>query len=187
MKNLLLTLLAVISTLLANAQSPKPLYTTKDLQTHGLVVWLSDAKARIELFKKHGQHKEALRDSLNTSKQNRDLVRFYRTHFDFCKVNFYYTSHEEDLKNGLPVFLNPSLNPDPSIPLPEKLIIGGFFVKPGQESFPFPKRHFRVENSNIKMDLRTEAFRPFWKKKPTSERDIIRLNALLKKMASKNQ
>lgn len=158
--------------------------TLQNLKEHGLVVWLPDSKNRIEFFKSKGLHKEAAQEQAKAEKQNRELMKFYKEHFDFCKVYFYYTSLEEDLKNKLPVLLNAELRPDPSISLPKKVIIGGFYYKDGQDSNPFPIRHFRVEDSSIKMNLVSESPRPFWAKKSTRKVDIIRLNNKLKKMAS---
>ncbi|MFN0173978.1 MAG: hypothetical protein ACKVU0_04965 [Saprospiraceae bacterium] len=158
--------------------------SVQNLKEHGLVVWLPDSKHRIEFFKSKGWHKDAAEEQAKAQKQNRELVKFYKEHFDFCKVFFYYTSLEEDLKNNLPVLLNADMRPDPSIPLPKKVIIGGFYFKEGQESHPFPTRHFRVEDSSIKMDLISESPRPFWAKKGTRKVDIIRLNNKLKKIAS---
>ncbi|MFN0034822.1 MAG: hypothetical protein ACKVUS_07140 [Saprospiraceae bacterium] len=158
--------------------------TVQDLKKHGLVVWLPDSKRRIEYFKSKGWHKDAAQEQAKVEKQNRALVGYYTAHFNFCKVYFYHTSLEEDLKNNLPILLNAGMQPDPSIPLPEKMIIGGFYYKDGQESAPFLSRHFRVEDGSIKMNLYSERWRPFWEKKGTRERDIIRLNKKLTRIAS---
>lgn len=186
MKNLVSALL-LSAAIFSSCATTKPAdvgtqQTLQDLKKYGLVVWLPDSKRQIEYFKSKGWHKAAAKEQAEAEKQNRDLVRYYNTHFHFCKVHFYYTSLEEDFKNKLPVLLNAEMKPDPSIPLPEKVIVGGFFFKDDQEHFPFPKRHFRVENSKIRMKLRSEAWRPWWVKKPTRERDIIRLNQKLMAM-----
>lgn len=170
--------------ILAQTTSGVPQFNIYELKEHGMIFWLSDSKKRIAYLKSNGQLLEAEKEQAHLTKENQDLVQYFKAHFHFCKVNFYYTSMEEDLNNGLSVLLNDKMQPDPSIPLPEIRIKGGFYIKEDQEHNPFPQRKFWVENSEITMKLKRESWRPFWIKKPTLERDIIRLNRVLSRMAS---
>ncbi len=187
MKNLVLTLLvfAAIFESCATAKIDAPTQQTlKELKENGLIVWLPDSRRRIEYFKSRGWQKDAEIETKRIEKRNRELMGYFNTHFNFCKVYFYYTSLEEDLKNGLPVFLNAEMKPDPSIPFPDKKIVGGFYYRDDIEHSPNMTRQFRIENSKIKMRLVSESFiKPWDIKMPYREYDIIRLNKKLTKMA----
>lgn len=182
---LLFSLVCLCSTAL-DAQAPVAGYTVQDLKEHGLLVWLPDSKRKIEALRKNDMHKEAEKEAALVKKQNETMVRYFREHFKFCQVYFFYTSQEEDLKNGLPVLLNEAFIPDEAIPLPAKQIIGGFYIKQSAEHHPFPYRHFKIENSSIRMNLHAERWRPFWMKKRTYKTDVIRLDKKLHRMMSRS-
>lgn len=164
------------------AQTPSSKYqTVLDLKTHGIVIFLPDAKRRAEYIRAKGWAKEADEELEQAARANIKLASMYRAHFDFCKVYFYYSSNEEDLRNGIPVLLNEDLKVDPSIPLPKKLMLGGIYYKPNNALFPV--HEFRIENSRIRLDLPSETgFRLLFSKKVKKGRDIISFNKKLQKI-----
>lgn len=169
-----------------SAQAPSPDYTVQDLKENGLLIWLPDSKRKIELLQQNGQHNQAEKEAARMRKKNEALVQYFRNGFKFCKVDFFYSSQENDLKNGLPVLLNDELKPDAAIPVPAKRIIGGFYIKESAEHHPFPYRHFKIENSSIQMNLQAEKWLPFRLKKPSYKKDIIRLDKKLHRMHTKS-
>ncbi len=190
MKNIVLVSLlyaAIFSSCASSKPDAKTLRTLAEMKENGLVIWLPDSKRRLEYFKSKGWSKDATKEQAEIEKGNRELVGYYKAHFDFCKVNFYYTSLEEDLRNGIPVLLNADMKPDASISLPKKIILGGFYYRDDIEHSPYMTRQFWVENSKIKMKLVSESFsKPRNVKIPYPEYDIIRLNKKLAKMATQN-
>jgi hypothetical protein len=169
------------------AQAPEAVVTPGDLKEHGLLIWLPDAKRQIDYLHEKGMHKAAEKEAVLVREKNEKVVQLYRKHFTFCKVGFFYSSQENDLKIGKPVLLNDALEPDSTLELPAKKIIGGYYIKQSAEHHPFPYRHFRVENSNIKMNLQDEKWQLFWRKKRAAERDVIRLDKKLRRMSARQE
>jgi hypothetical protein len=94
-----------------------------DIAKHGIVFRLQDYKQRIDYFEKQGNPEVAKAEAEKIAAENRRIAQLFREHFKFTKVNFVFSSQSDALEKGQPVLLNNNLEPDATIPMPEKIFI----------------------------------------------------------------
>lgn len=154
----------------------------KEMKKYGLVFRLQDYKRRMEYYESKGLNDRAKEEKAKIEQENRDLVQYFQQEFDFCPIRFYYVSQDDELLRGKPVLLNSSMQPDASIPLPEKLILSSIDLGEIVDN-TFKWRAFRVVGTSI--DIRLTYFTS-WFDKPIQANDVRRINRVLKKVDSRN-
>ena len=122
-----------------------------EIKKHGFVFRLHDYKQRYAHFEKIGMSELAEKERAENERYNRELVSNFKKHFDFCPVQFFYASDINDLMARKPVLLNADLQPDASIPLPEKIMVAGCEYS-GKTEGGLPRiKSFRLEGSSLKI------------------------------------
>jgi hypothetical protein len=149
----------------------------QEIQKHGIAFRLHDYKQRYEYFEKNGLSERAAKERADNERYNRQLVSDFRKHFDFCPVQFFYASQVNDLKAGKPVLLNADLQPDASIPLPEKVIVAGCEYSENMEGgIPWIK-YFQIEDSSLK--TRQAKFSKWLAGRQMNASSVIRVNRIM--------
>jgi len=92
-----------------------------ELKKGALVVRLKTEKLLIEALLKAGNTSMAEKKRLERLAINLNIMKAYRTYYNFSKVYFIYTSSNDSLLNGLRsrIFLDSNLVPDPNIAMTE--------------------------------------------------------------------
>ncbi len=155
-----------------------------EIKKHGLVFRLHDYKQRYAHFEKTGLGELAKKERAENERYNRELVSNFKKHFDFCPVQFFYASDINDLNARKPVLINADLQPDASIPLPEKIIVAGCEYS-GTTEGGLPRiKHFRLEGSSLK--VRQTTFNKWMSGRSMNSFGVIRVNrAMYKKSGAK--
>ena len=147
-----------------------------EIKKNGIVFRLHDYKQRYAHLEKIGQNELAAQERAENEHYNRELMGHFRQHFDFCEVRFFYASQIEDLKARRPVLLNADLQPDASLPLPERIILAGFDYD-DVENHTFQFKMFRLEGG-----LRIyPTFSTWVSGRPMQPEDVRRANRILHK------
>ena len=150
-----------------------------EIKKHGFVFRLHDYKQRYAHFEKTGLSELAEKERAENERFNRGLVRNFKKHFDFCPVRFFYASDINDLNARKPVLLNANLQPDASIPLPEKIIVADCEYS-GKTEGGLPRiKHFRLEGSTLK--IRHTTFSKWLAGYPMDSLSVIRINRVMYK------
>lgn len=87
-----------------------------------LLVRLKTSQPTIDAMRYMGMDKEAKRVELIQKRQNKALVKAFRTYYSFSEVQFFYSNFSKKVKEGQleGIFLNDSLELDSSISIPVK-------------------------------------------------------------------
>lgn len=151
---------------------------TEEIKKYGLVFRLQDYKQRIDYFEKKGLADRAKAEKSKIDEDNRNLVQYFQKEFSYCPVRFFYASQQDALLEGKPVLLNAALEPDASVPLPEKVFRASFTIgKVVDNSFEW--RAFRVEGTSIHI---RPTLKTWWGSRPIQRQDIQRVNRIIYKM-----
>jgi hypothetical protein len=147
-----------------------------DIAKHGIVFRLQDYKQRIDYFEKQGKPEVAKAEAEKSATENRRIVQLFREHFKFTKVNFVFSSQSDALDKGQPVLLNSNLEPDATIPLPEKIFIFSYGKDDKiQHTFGMEGFRLRGEDTYIRPSYTT------WKiGTPLQARDIKEFDRVLR-------
>ena len=144
-----------------------------EVQKYGLVFRLHDYKQRYDFYEKNGLHDRAVKERAENDAYNRALMTHFKQYFDFCEMRFFYASQIKELQAGKPVLLNAQLQPDPSIPLPEHIIVASYDYG-DVDDHSAPLRSFSVEKSQIK--VRHSSFFKWLKGSPADSSTIKKIN-----------
>lgn len=146
------------------------------VQQQGLVFRLHDYKQRFDYYEKNGLHDRAVQEKAENDAYNRQIMQAFRKHFDFCNIQFYYSSQRKELEARKPVLLNDRLQPDASIRVPAKLLFSGFDY--GQvDDHSTPRKSFRVEGTEIK--IRHSSFFRWLGRGEVDSTDIKKVNRVM--------
>jgi len=151
----------------------------EELKKHGIVFRLHDYKQRYEHFEKIGLSERAAKERAENEQYNRELMSAFKKHFNFCPVQFFYASQVKDLKSRKPVLLNADLQPDPSIPLPARIIVAGCDYGDEVESRAYMLKYFRLEGSSLK--IRQASFGKWLAGNQMDSVGVMRVNRLMHK------
>ena len=183
MKNLFLKTLLLSAILMLSAcnkahqRAFRKFRQIEEMKKYGLVFRLQDYKQRINYFEKKGMTDRARLEQSKIEQTNRNLVEYFQKEFNFCPVRFYYASQQNELKAGKPVLLNNEMEPDTSIPLPDKVILANFGIGKVVDN-TFQSEAFRVEGTSIRIrPIRTT----WWHDEPMQLEDVRRVNQVLNK------
>lgn len=145
-----------------------------EVQKYGIVFRLHDYKQRYDFYEKNGLHDRAAQEQAENNAYNRQLMRYFKQYFNFCEVRFFYASQLKELQAGKLVLLNEQLQPDPSLPLPERMIIASYDY--GQvDDHISPLKSFRIEQSDIK--VRHSSFFSWLRTAPADSSTIKKINS----------
>lgn len=151
----------------------------EEVKKHGILFRLHDYQQRYAHFEKIGLADRAAKERAANEQYNRQLVSDFKKHFDFCPVQFFYASQMNDLKARKPVLLNANLQPDPSIPLPERIIIAGCDYGDSPEGGVYKIKSFRLEGSSLK--IRHTTFSRWLAGRPMDSSSVIKVNRIMHK------
>ena len=145
-----------------------------EIKKNGFVFRLHDYKQRYAHFEKTGLGEIAEKERVENERYNRELVSNFKKHFDFCPVQFFYASQINDLNARKPVLLNADLQPDASIPLPEKIMVAGCEYS-GKTEGGLPRiKYFQLEGSSLK--VRHSTFNKWLAGHSMNSHSVVRIN-----------
>ena len=151
-----------------------------EIKKNGIVFRLHDYKQRYAHLEKIGYSELAAQERTENERYNRELMGYFRQHFNFCEVRFFYASQINDLKARRPVLLNADLQPDATLPLPERIIIAGCDYG-NVDTQTYLMQYFRLEGSSIK--IRHATFGKWLTGGAMDEKSVIRANRIMHKKA----
>lgn len=102
-----------------------------------LLIRLQNQQNTINALKKVKRFKEAEKAEYRQKELNLEYVKAFRSHFNFCKVYFFYSNHSQkiiDKKYDDVIFLNDSLIEDPTIKISSENIFTGEFTNLEQDT-----------------------------------------------------
>lgn len=151
---------------------------TEEIKKYGLVFRLQEYRQRIDYLEKRGLADRAELEKSKIDQYNRNLVQDFQKEFDFCPVRFYYSGQSDELKAGKRVLLNNNMEPDTSIPLPEKVILANYALGKQVENI-VQRKAFRVEGMSIVIPTR---YYLSGEERPLEAKDVRKINKKLHKM-----
>ena len=146
-----------------------------EIKKNGIVFRLHDYKQRYAHLEKIGQNELAAQERAENERYNRELMGYFRQHFNFCEVRFFYASQYKDLKARRPVLLNANLQPDATLPLPARIIVAGCDYGDA-ETQTYMIKNFRLEGTNLK--IRHATLGKWLIGGLMDEKDVIRVNRM---------
>lgn len=108
-----------------------------ELKNGVLLVRLSTSTAQINALKSRGRTEEADKIGAKQRQVNREIVDAFRSKFDFCRVEFFYSFNSQKVREGnlKGVFLDEKLNTDSTITVdPRSAIYTAEFGTTGESS-----------------------------------------------------
>jgi hypothetical protein len=159
--------------------SQQRLKETQLLKKHGLAFMLHDYQRRIEHFERSGMAEKAQAERLKIAEQNRAIAQHFKEEFDFCPVYFFYASQRAELAARKPVLLNDQLQPDPSIPLPDVVIMADYGLGNLKEN-THKLESFRIDSLGIKI---SPTYKTRYKGEILEARDIRKFDKKLTQMS----
>ena len=142
----LITLAALLSLTACSPRTSKTLI--EDIQQNGLVIRLHDYKQRMEYLQQKGYTERYQEEKAKMDAYNQEVIRLFRTEFDFCPVYFFMSSQTDAANKLQPVLLADDLSIDASIGYPSQVFMADYFDLLEQSSV-FARPKFRVFNTKI--------------------------------------
>ncbi len=116
----------------------------KQLKEGVLLVRLKTAESTINALREVGKNEEADKVKLKQETENKKIINAFKNNFDFCDVRFFFSNNSDKvrLKQFENIFLNDSLEVDPSIKLEPDI---SFFIAEfgyiGQDTMKYYSHH----------------------------------------------
>ncbi len=151
-----------------------------EIKKNGIVFRLHDYKQQYAHLEKTGYSELATQKRTENERYNRELVGYFKKHFNFCEVRFFYASQINDLKARRPVLLNADLQPDATLPLPERIIIAGCDYG-NVDDQTYLMQYFRLEGTSLK--IRHAILGKWLTGGPMDEKSVIKTNRIMHKKA----